>query len=855
MSLTTERWSAIERLFHAASECDTAARGAFLDDACGDDRELRLAVERLLAADGYDELLEGGVLAALRPQDPLLQQAFGPYRLVTRIAEGGMGAVYRAVRVEGEFQQEVAVKVLHLGLSGSRTQELFAQERQTLARLSHPNVARLLDGGTTAAGVSFIAMELIDGQPLDVYCDARGATLRQRLELFAVVCRAVHFAHRNLVVHLDLKPGNILVDGNGVPKLLDFGVAALLDHVAGSKAATRSRPLTPEYASPEQLRGEPVTTAADVYSLGAVLYELLTGVRPGRREADGNAVAACDTEALRPSATFQLQASAEAGAVTPQLRAERRGGSTAAMARHLRGDLDRIVMMALRQEPSRRYASCQEFADDIQRCLDGFPVIARPLGVGYRLVRFARRNRVGVGIGALLLLSLVAGLVTTLQLAAVARQQRDAALAAQQRIEIEKDHARIEATSSRLAAAFLGDTLLTADFAGTPTLRERLRQAVVQRAEQARREHADAPHLRANLLDALGQACLRLDLFADAEKLMQEAADIRVDTFGRHHLEYGLSLSSIGRLRYEQGRFAEAVEVLTACYRLQQECADEVHSDLATAANDLAAAVRATGDRVRARELHRQALQLRRRAGGDSVLVAESLNNLANSEDDPEQQAALLAEALAIRRRVLGDGHPLTWQSAINLARVRIQHGDYEAAKPLLQDAIAQCRRAGDLGDDCLSRGVGTLALVEARAGNAAAAAAAIAEAIAIDRRRYGDTHPRLASDFEIEARVAERAADHAAAMQAWQEVLRIKRAGDRRPAELADTMVELGAACEGAANFAAAEQAWLEALAIYQADAARRPQVQALQTRLAGFYRRRGRHQEAEQFAAAARR
>src|SRR5688572_14980809 len=229
MAWTRERWTRIEALFHEASQCAGAERGSLLAAACAGDDELRAEVERLLAADeDHDELIDHGFAVALRGRDPLLDHRFGAFRLVERIADGGMGVVYRALRVDGDFTQDAAVKVLRLGLSTAAMRERFARERQTQARLVHPNVARLLDGGTTEQGVPFFAMELIDGVPIDRFCDEQKATLRQRLSLFATVCRAVQFAHQNLIVHLDLKPGNILVDVHGVPKLVDFGVAGLL---------------------------------------------------------------------------------------------------------------------------------------------------------------------------------------------------------------------------------------------------------------------------------------------------------------------------------------------------------------------------------------------------------------------------------------------------------------------------------------------------------------------------------------------------------------------------------------------------------------------------------------------------
>ena len=852
MSWTPDRWTEIESLFHAAAQQPVATRAAFLASACAGDRELRSAVGQLLHADAQpeDELLDHGAMGLLRGKDPMLGARFAAFELVERIADGGMGSVYRATRVDADFAQEVAVKVLRLGLTNVALRERFARERQTLARLVHPHVARLLDGGTNEQGVPFFAMELIDGLPLDRWCDERAASQRERLQLFATVCRAVHFAHQNLVVHLDLKPSNILVDAHSVPKLLDFGVAGLLEDVIESSGApARQRAFTPEYASPEQLRGEPPSTASDLYSLGVVLHELLTGRRPGAPAAAGTG----------------------------------RAGAS------LRGDLGHIVARCLRAEPAQRYTSCQELADDVDHFLRGLPIVARASTLGYRLLRFVARNRVVAGTTLLLVCVLVGGIASTLHMASVARGERDAADAARKRVEREMAHARIEATSSRIVSAFLGDTFLSAEFVGNQQTREKVRAAMRLRADQVRRQHSDNPHLRANLLDALGRACAQVDAFAEAEALLQEAAGLRVAHIGRDSLEHALSLTSLGRLRYQQGRYPEAVELLQACYRLHKSCAPDVHTDVAAAANDLAAAERACGNRQRARELHQEALELRRQGGTDPALVAESLNNLANSEPDLELARGHLVEAIAIRARVLGEDDPLTIQSRVNLGRLALAQGDFAGARPLLRDGVAACRRIAGLGTDALSPALAALAYAELRSGDLPAAGTAIAEALQLDRERFGATHPRIASDRAIQANVLERPRDEAAALAAWQEALRIRKAvlpaGHRdipntlcsvgaalvrqaraaeavnvlteardlyaasrepRPIDVADTNLHLAAALEAVSRPEDAERALLDALAVQTAA----PRLAATRQLLREFYLRQGRAADAARYA-----
>ncbi|HZN38135.1 MAG TPA: serine/threonine-protein kinase [Planctomycetota bacterium] len=814
MTWTTERWTRIEAVFHGAAACAAETREAFLTVECGDDRELRAAVERLLAADGAadaDDPVEQGAMGVLRGRDPLLGANLGPFELVERIADGGMGSVYRARRTGADFEQEVAVKVLRLGLSTAAMRERFARERRTLARLVHPNVARLLDGGTTADGVPFIAMEFVDGEPIDRFCDLRRLPLPSRLQLFAAVCRAVQFAHQNLVVHLDLKPNNILVDRGGVPKLLDFGVAGLLGGIAdgdgaGEVTATRSRPLTPEYASPEQLRGEPVSTAADVYALGVVLYELLTGTRPFRRLGNDLELlrTVCDTEPMRPSATF---GPGHAGDAEPaEQRAHCRGARPPELARGLRGDLDRIVAMAMHKEPRYRYGSCLEMAEDVERYLRGFPVVAREPSLAYRAAKFVRRNALEVGAAALTVISLVGGIVATLHMAHVAAGERDAANEARARVEDEMEHARIESQSAQLLAAFLSDSLLTAEFLGTPESRGKVRELIGERAGQYRRQYAGDAHLRANLLDALGRTCAQLGELGDAEGLLREAQQVRATAFGRVSLEYAQTLTSLGQFCYQQGRFAEAVELLTECYELHKRCPVGVHTDVARAANDLAAACRANGDVARAHALHSEALALRRQAAPDSAMVAESLNNLANAEPDAKLAGEYLAEALRIRTAVLGADDPLTLQSAVNRGKHMLQGGDAKGALPLLRDAVAHGRSLGARGGDVLAEGLRALAYAELQIGELDAAEQAIDEVLASEQVCRSPAHPRTAQALEIRAMIQQQREAWPAAVATWREVLAARQAslpaGHRM---IARTQCSLGGALVRAGEAAAA--------------------------------------------------
>jgi non-specific serine/threonine protein kinase/serine/threonine-protein kinase len=398
--MSFKRWQRIKEIFGEAIDRPEESRASFLDSACAGDLGLRSEVGRLLLAHGE----AGGFLsqpATVAEEPPLEGRRIGPYRILSEVGRGGMGLVYRAVRDDDVFQKTVALKLVPGGASPEERRR-FRQERQILARLQHPNVANIMDGGTSDEGQPYLVMEYVEGEPIDAYCNRRGLSVRERLLMYRKVCDAVHYAHQNLVVHRDLKPENILVSSEGEPKLLDFGIAKL---VAGadegeSPTTTLAPRMTPAYASPEQVRGEPVTTASEVYSLGVVLYELLTGELPYRIEGSSLEEVmktVCDTEPAPPSAVVR--------------RRDSLSGRT--RARELEGDLDTIVDKAMRKEPERRYLSVRELSEDVRRHLERLPVLARSDTLAYRASKLARRHWAVAATAALFFASLVLGLAAT----------------------------------------------------------------------------------------------------------------------------------------------------------------------------------------------------------------------------------------------------------------------------------------------------------------------------------------------------------------------------------------------------------------------------------------------------------
>ncbi len=470
--MTPERWAEIRQIFDGALERPAKDRAAYLRVVCARDDELRREVETLLAShDESEDFLTtpAAHLSQIISRDEERDEypkgyRVGPYQFERRIGRGGMGTVWLATRHDHEYHKQVAIKMVKRGMDSHEILRRFRTERQVLANLEHPNIARLIDGGSTPDGLPYLVMEYVEGTPIDQYCEQRKCSISERLQLFRAVCSAVQFAHQNLVVHRDIKTGNIVVTAYGTPKLLDFGIAKLLSPNSSTLdlAQTRPemRPMSLDSASPEQVRGDSITTASDVYSLGVLLYRLLTGKAPYGNDVRTQAAlqhAICEREPMRPSAQVLSDEKTAVPEATQKMEAldESRDKARKRLRKKLAGDLDNIILMALRKEPHRRYLSAEQFSEDIERYLNGQPVIARLDTPGYQLAKYVRRN--GEGVAAAIVIG-----AALISIAAVSQRTARDAVA-----EWIVEDGTLEQTRHELVAAYLkgGDTSRAVDVA------------------------------------------------------------------------------------------------------------------------------------------------------------------------------------------------------------------------------------------------------------------------------------------------------------------------------------------------------------------------------------------------------
>jgi serine/threonine protein kinase/tetratricopeptide (TPR) repeat protein len=636
-AMTPDRWRQINELFHAALTLDAPSRESYLAEVCRGDAGLREEVESLVAghesakASMQTDVVREAVQQLVEEDETaVIGQDFGPYRVVGEIGRGGMGRVFLAERADQEFHKRVAVKLIKRGMDTDSVIRHFRNEREILASLDHPNIARLLDGGTSRDGLPYFVMEYIEGQPIDCFCQERRHSITERLQLFQKVCAAVAYAHQHLVIHRDIKPSNILVTAEGDPKLLDFGIARLLR--AGtdpetSVTMTGLQLLTPEYASPEQVLGLPASTLTDVYSLGVVLYRLLTGGSPYEfrsRSPQDVAETICHVEPKRPS-TAAVELHSTDRAQPGESAGNIHEGSIERLQKRLQGDLDNIVLMAMRKEPHRRYQSVQQFSEDVRRHLESLPVLARDDSVRYRLAKFARRHRAAVAAGSVAALMLTAGVITTALEAHHARVQEQ--LAKEQQAKAERRFNDVR----RLAHTVLFDYHdAIKNLPGATPVRQRLVRDALQYLDSLAREVTGDPSLSRELASAYERVAdvqggtfeANLGNTAGAIESGKKALQIRASLLANDpqniamRRELAWSYFKVGRLLWETGDMSGAADYLRQAVRLREYLTKAEPANMAFR-SELAAAYDAAGmllleqgDAAGALEYHRRSLEI-----------------------------------------------------------------------------------------------------------------------------------------------------------------------------------------------------------------------------------------------------
>jgi len=702
--MAAERCAEVLGALRAVLDRRPEERTAALAAVCQGDAELRSDVESLLAHElpaaafleppaCTDEGADTGLSTGSR---------VGPYRLERLLGIGGMGAVWLAERADEQYQKQVAIKLVKAGMDTADVLDRFRAERQMLARLEHPHIARLLDGGTTDRGRPYLVMEYVEGTRIDAYCESNRLPIAGRLDLFAKVCGAVEYAHRNLVVHRDLKPSNILVTADGEPRLLDFGIAKALDPGANDPGGSGAMApgLTPRYASPEQVRGEPITTASDVYSLGVILYELLTGRGPAR---------------------------------------ERPG-------RRLGGDLDAILLKALRKEPESRYSSPEQLRQDLERHERGQPVLARPSTWRYRAGKFVRRHAVEVIVATALLVSLVGGIVAVARQARIAAGERNVAITATESARESAVAAGHAARRADRVVRFLQRVLAT----GNPR-QSRLGTSVAEALDQAaatvQQEFGQDPEVAAAVHNTIGQTWLDLGRYVEAERELRQAVAIQERTCPGDSAMLAESFRSLGKLLYARADLVGARQATERALAIDRHLHDGDHEDTATDLNNLAAIARSQVDYDSATRCIAEALAMRRALFGEQhVAVAESLNNqsmLHRAEGQLDAAEALTRRVLELRRQLLGEDHPDTIQSLDNLAVLLAERQDYGPAEEHMREVVARSRQSLGEAHPEFAVSLMNLGQVLSLRGNHAEAEALFREALQVRRQALPEADER----------------------------------------------------------------------------------------------------------------
>ena len=790
IELTPARWAQVDAVFEKAVKLPPEKRDRFVADSCGGDTELCNYILSLLQIDGGGEdvertvvdALQSAISGALGQRDDMQGAALGPYRVVQTLGAGGMGVVYLAERADKQYEQLVAIKLGRHRLVDQSAQQRLRVERQILANLDHPNIARLLDGGTADDGTPYIVMEYIDGVRIDTYCDRNRLTIDQRLALFWTICSAVHYAHQNLVIHRDIKPSNILVTDDGMPKLLDFGIAKLIDtEGTATEGLTRdgASVMTPENAAPEQVLGQPLTTAVDTYALGGLLYLLLTGVPmyglAGKQPAE-MARTICQKIPELPSQRLrQMIARARGGGdagLNEQLDSIGKNRSTTVdrLSKRLRGDIDTIVSSALRKEPERRYRSVNQFAEDIRLHRQSLPIEARSESWGYRAGKFVRRHAAGVATAVLI--------VSMLAVFAIAMSIQN------QRILAERDIAREVST-------FLEEIFESPDPQNARGASVTAREILDVGASRIDDNLDEQPEVRGALMATMGRVYMNLGEYEQSTTMLQQSLDVlrreldetdpnllmtevalaanlirQADydralellerslpdiesTFGARSPEVAASLQQLAELHIKTSDYASAKQYARRSAAIYELYEDEP-IDFAIAVNQLGKALQLSGD-LTGGEVHlRQALDVLERNGGPDhpylPYYLQNLGALLRSKGALEEADIVLARAISATRRIYGEDHDLLAGTLVNQGMLLHDMGRFGRAEEALRDALRIDRKVLGPGHPAVGYDLTSLGALLHDKGNLEDARATLEEALELYEAAYGGDNQYVGS-------------------------------------------------------------------------------------------------------------
>ena len=735
----TATWLKLSAHLDHALDLSPVERDAWLQQLRATDPHVAAELAVMLA--DHKQLRAEGFLdtGALPDADTSLAGVIiGSYTLISRIGDGGMGSVWLGRRSDGRYEGEVAIKLLNAALVGRGGEERFRREGIILARLGHPHIARLIDAGVSNTGQPYLVLELVNGEHIDAYCDERRLSVQRRVRLFLDVLSAVSHAHANLIVHRDLKPSNVLVNQAGAVKLLDFSIAKLMQDNGVSRLTQDAESvLTPKYAAPEQVTGDPITTGTDVYSLGVLLYELLSGQHPyggALKSSTDYTRAIVEKEPLTLSAAF-LKASPE----SRSLVAAQRSTTPDRLGRALGLELETILNKALKKSPAERYGSVAELGDDLRRYLDDKPIAARPDTVRYRARKFVRRHRRSIGVAA----GAVAGIVAMSAFYAI-------------QITTERDRARVEAEKASQVSQLLRSVLLSADpyrdpdpaaeSGATPDARSLLDTLAARISD----ELSDQPDVQAEMLTVIGRTYERLGLLDRALPLLERALDIGRRTFASPDARVGQTLNDLGVLQREMGRASASLPLLEESLAIRRAALGDEHKDVAVTLSEYGRTLRAAGRLDDSERPTRDALAIRTKLLGDEHReVATNKSDLASlllERGEVDEAERYYRESLATNEKLLGADHPNAAASKSSVGTVLAVKGQFAAAEKLQRESLEVRRRVLGASNPDSAFAVQALATTLEMQGKYQEAESLLGDAYRVVTSALGEDNPRVAS-------------------------------------------------------------------------------------------------------------